>query len=1031
MPILKNNNSELAIILMKLYQKGILFISNNLIKVYLFSVYLRKIFYFFFQVIIMDIFSKDFKKYITSTNGIFKHVKDLNNYNYLEIENGLKIFFIEDCESSQSGAHMFVNVGHKDNPIDCLGLAHFLEHMLFMGSEKYPENNLFLESISTNGGISNAYTTENSTQYYFITSSESFLENLDIFSNFFKCPLFDEKYLSKELNAVNSEHLKNMGNDLWRMMNLFKKIMSNNFKKIGEQGYETFGTGNYSTLLETNENDINLLRKRMIDLYKKNYIPSKMFLVIYHNQIDNKFIKFVKKMFKDAGEQKCNEPIISKKLPSELIRFQVSKENCKCNTIFMESINKTDTVGVYWIVNGNKKYENNRQTDPFGLIMHILGNKSYGSLFQILRNEFLIHDLDIDIQLLMETHTCISMTFRLTKKGLQQLDTILHILIGYIKNLLENIKKIEIFKVFFSEYIAIKKSLFKCHEKDDILNIMQKIVDKYHINSISPKYFVVGKILTSNIEIYHKNIISALNEFIIGEMSIIVGSKRLKNNFHNTDKYYGTKYDMILYKIDENNKFMRKKYEIPRENIFVIKDLQINIDSNEYERLEPHKNVFIQKNNKFKTCYCSFIFSIRSNIGMENKKRWIFANLFILYILSMEKMIINSINQASSFINICISNGHVSINYHGHNEKMLGILQMILGWLFDKTKYNFDEKIYEQEYRKYIEDINNIKYMEPFIQLMSRFTYHTNPNENISTEEILENIPMFSVENMRNIENEFNYKNFQENFIEIFKTGEIVGVIGGSANHDIANVLLDEIKNIVDVHKNQDKILHETKTVHVPLHKQHKINKNGIIEIENMNDVDKNSSVLCGLLISTYNISNKKNYESDDWIREKIYGHVLEKFCSGRFSTHVRVEKEMGYIASIVTSDINCYLTNDTETYLCFLSQSEKSGLFDIIDQYIAELGVLVENIDDEEYKMIISGIESLYEKDFDNILQEINYYNNTILLNIRNDVNPFDINNRLLNMLQKIKKENFSKWATDIISNNEKISLRMIPKKN
>jgi secreted Zn-dependent insulinase-like peptidase len=46
------------------------------------------------------------------------------------------LIYEPDCEFS--GASMSVNVGSKNNPDDLPGLAHFLEHMLFMGSKKYP-----------------------------------------------------------------------------------------------------------------------------------------------------------------------------------------------------------------------------------------------------------------------------------------------------------------------------------------------------------------------------------------------------------------------------------------------------------------------------------------------------------------------------------------------------------------------------------------------------------------------------------------------------------------------------------------------------------------------------------------------------------------------------------------------------------------------------------------------------------------------------------------------------------------------------
>ena len=62
------------------------------------------------------------------------------------------------------------------------GAAHFLEHLLFMGSEKYPGENEYKEFISNNGGSSNAFTDMTDTNYHFDVSNEAFGEALDRFA---------------------------------------------------------------------------------------------------------------------------------------------------------------------------------------------------------------------------------------------------------------------------------------------------------------------------------------------------------------------------------------------------------------------------------------------------------------------------------------------------------------------------------------------------------------------------------------------------------------------------------------------------------------------------------------------------------------------------------------------------------------------------------------------------------------------------------------------------------------------------------
>ena len=55
------------------------------------------------------------------------------------LENGLDILLISDPDVHRSAAALAVGVGHLHDPVEKQGLAHYLEHMLFLGTKKYPE----------------------------------------------------------------------------------------------------------------------------------------------------------------------------------------------------------------------------------------------------------------------------------------------------------------------------------------------------------------------------------------------------------------------------------------------------------------------------------------------------------------------------------------------------------------------------------------------------------------------------------------------------------------------------------------------------------------------------------------------------------------------------------------------------------------------------------------------------------------------------------------------------------------------------
>ena len=80
---------------------------------------------------------------------------------------------------------------------DQRGVAHFLEHMLFLGTEKYPDGNEYQKFISQYGGSNNAWTATEHTCFFFDIHNSHFAEAIDRFSRFFYSPLLSESFDNK------------------------------------------------------------------------------------------------------------------------------------------------------------------------------------------------------------------------------------------------------------------------------------------------------------------------------------------------------------------------------------------------------------------------------------------------------------------------------------------------------------------------------------------------------------------------------------------------------------------------------------------------------------------------------------------------------------------------------------------------------------------------------------------------------------------------------------------------------------------
>lgn len=110
---------------------------------------------------------------------IVKAKGDKREYRYVKLSNELRALIVHDAEADEAAASLDVRVGAALDPKPLYGTAHFLEHMLFQGTEKYPSEIEYSEYISKNGGSENAYTNLTDTNFHFDVSNEAFEGALD------------------------------------------------------------------------------------------------------------------------------------------------------------------------------------------------------------------------------------------------------------------------------------------------------------------------------------------------------------------------------------------------------------------------------------------------------------------------------------------------------------------------------------------------------------------------------------------------------------------------------------------------------------------------------------------------------------------------------------------------------------------------------------------------------------------------------------------------------------------------------------
>ena len=209
-------------------------------------------------------------------------------YRYLTLDNDLQVLLVSAPDTPKAAAALDVMVGSGDNPPGRGGLAHFLEHMLFLGTDKYPDAAEYERYITEHGGSRNAYTSFENTNYFFDVSADHLPEALDRFAQFFIAPRFDAQYVDREKNAVQAEFQMGLKSDGRRGLDVLQQSMN------PEHPFSQFSVGSLESLADRPGSSI---RDELLAFYEKHYSANAMRLVVLGAESLDELEQLVTPMF--------------------------------------------------------------------------------------------------------------------------------------------------------------------------------------------------------------------------------------------------------------------------------------------------------------------------------------------------------------------------------------------------------------------------------------------------------------------------------------------------------------------------------------------------------------------------------------------------------------------------------------------------------------------------------------------------------------------------------------------------------------
>ena len=125
-------------------------------------------------------------------------------YEISRLKNGVVVATAEMPHMASTSLGMWVSVGGRYEPAPANGMCHFIEHMLFKGTQKRTAREISA-AVEGIGGYLNAFTGEESTCFYARASHEQFAHVLDVIMDMFLNSRFTAEDIEKERNVIKEE----------------------------------------------------------------------------------------------------------------------------------------------------------------------------------------------------------------------------------------------------------------------------------------------------------------------------------------------------------------------------------------------------------------------------------------------------------------------------------------------------------------------------------------------------------------------------------------------------------------------------------------------------------------------------------------------------------------------------------------------------------------------------------------------------------------------------------------------------------
>ncbi|KAI3336404.1 peptidase M16 inactive domain-containing protein [Xylariaceae sp. AK1471] len=677
---------------------------------------------------------------------------DDRQYRVVRLPNNLEALLVHDPETDKASAALDVNVGNFSDEDDMPGMAHGVEHLLFMGTKKYPEENAYNVYLSSHSGSSNAYTGATSTNYYFDIAakpsngeepSETNLSplhgGLDRFAQFFIEPLFLPSTLDRELRAVDSENKKNLQSDQWRLHQL-EKSQSNH-----KHPYCHFSTGNFEVLKTIPEEKGIDVRQKFIDFHEKHYSANRMKLCVLGREPLDVLETWAADLFSGVP---------NKDLPQNRWEDEVpyNKDNLAMQCFAKPVMDSRELNLFFPFLDEEMLYE----SQPSRYISHLIGHEGPGSIMAYIKSKGWANSLSAGAyNVCPGTPGIFDCQVRLTKEGLKNYKEVVKVFFQYISLLRQTPPQ----EWIFEEQKEMADVEFKFKQKtpasrftSKISSVMQKPLPREWLLSGQSR---LRKFDPATIE-------KGVGLLRPDNMRMTIVSRDFPGDWDQKEKWYGTEYKSERISEDflaELSKALNTSsgeqlsaLHLPHKNQFIPTKLEVEKKEVEKPALAPRvirndrfARTWWKKDDTFWVPKASLIVSMKNPVVFASAKNSVKTKLFTDLVRDALEEYSYDAELAGLQYNVTLDSRGLFVEVSGYNDKLAVLLEQVLITMRDLVvKDDRFEIIKERLTRGY----KNCELQQPFTQIGDYVSWLTSEHDYV-VEQLSVELPAITAEDVR------------------------------------------------------------------------------------------------------------------------------------------------------------------------------------------------------------------------------------------------------------------------------------------